>query len=124
MNLIKQLGDKIIIPDYECYQYHKDNLETYRTTKHLNVFGMTEYRANMVWHALLQYRRENNIFEVGDKVVILTLALGNQYLWTVEDTDGCMIEVSQLGRPNEWAHFAEIAHATDAEIKANKREVG
>ena len=71
--------------------------------------------------ALLEYRREHNIFEVGDKVVVLTNALGNKYTWMVESIDGIMVEISQVGQPNEWVHYSEIAHTTPKEIKAGRR---
>ena len=71
--------------------------------------------------AALENRRQHNIFEVGDKVVVLTNALGNKYTWMVESIDGIMVEISQLGQPNEWVHYSEIAHTTPEEIKAGKR---
>ena len=70
---------------------------------------------------LLEYRRQHKIFEVGDKVVVLTNALGNKYTWMVESIDGIIVEISQLGQPNEWVHYSEIAHTTPEEIKAGKR---
>ena len=70
---------------------------------------------------LLEYRRQHNIFEVGDDVVVLTNALGNKYTWIVKSIDGIMVEISQLGQPNEWVHYSEIAHTTPEEIKAGKR---
>ena len=70
---------------------------------------------------LLEYRREHNIFEVGDKVVVLTNALGNKYTWMVESIDGIMVEISQVGQPNEWVHYSEIAHTTPKEIAAGHR---
>lgn len=62
-----------------------------------------------------------SMFKVGDKVVLLTLALGNAYLWKVVSIDGCMIEISQTGQPNEWVHFSEIKSATTEEIAAGHR---
>lgn len=70
---------------------------------------------------LLEYRRQHNIFEVGDDVVVLTNTLGNKYTWIVKSIDGIMVEISQLGQPNEWVHYSEIAHTTPEEIKAGKR---
>lgn len=60
-------------------------------------------------------------YVVGDRVVLLTLALGNSYLWNVVNTDECMIEISQIGQKNDWVHFLEIKHATPEEIKAGHR---
>lgn len=119
MDLIEQLGG-----------HEKANAE-YQKVKHLRDSSEVEVKHRRVVFAvgilrqdLLEYRRQHNIYEVGDKVVILTLALGNKYLWKVESIDGCMIEISQVGQPNEWAHFTEIMHATDAEIAAGHRLEG
>ena len=51
----------------------------------------------------------------------MTNALGNKYTWMVESIDGIMVEISQVGQPNEWVHYSEIAHTTPEEIKAGKR---
>ena len=77
---------------------------------------------------LLEYRRQHNIFEVEDKVVLLK----NQHMWhkmesiyTVTSTDiydgitiGVAIEYKNTSYGNE---IGNIRHATDAEIKAGKR---
>ena len=60
-------------------------------------------------------------FKVGDKVFVTTIALGNKFTWGVVGFDGCMLEISQIGQPNEWVHYSEIAHATPAEIEAGHR---
>lgn len=103
MNLIEQLGG---------YEYLNEFYK--RAVAH--GFTLTEIKEE-----LLKYRRQHNIFEVGDKVVVLTNALGNKYTWIVESIDGIMVEISQLGQPNEWVHYSEIAHTTPEEIKAGKR---
>ncbi|WP_046205855.1 hypothetical protein [Acinetobacter radioresistens] len=95
MNLIEQLGG------YEkAKEWYKDQ----------DLRGNHTVR---IRHALLEYRRANNIFEVGDKVVVLVNALGNKYTWIVKAIDGCMVQISQVGQPDEWVHFSEITHATD-----------
>ena len=103
MNLIEQLGG---------YEYLNEFYK--RAVAH--GFTLTEIKEE-----LLKYRRQHNIFEVGDKVVVLTNALGNKYTWMVESIDGIMVEISQLGQPNEWVHYSEIAHTTLEEIKAGRR---
>lgn len=103
MNLIEQLGG---------YGYLNEFYK--RAVAH--GFTLTEIKEE-----LLKYRRQHNIFEVGDKAVVLTNALGNKYTWMVESIDGIMVEISQLGQPNEWVHYSEIAHTTPEEIKAGKR---
>ena len=103
MNLIEQLGG------YEkAKEWYKDQ----------DLRGNHTVR---IGHAILEYRRQHNIFEVGDKVIVLTNALGNKYTWIVESIDGIMVEISQVGQPNEWVHYSEIAHTTPEEIKAGKR---
>ncbi|EIM39996.1 hypothetical protein HADU_04038 [Acinetobacter sp. HA] len=66
---------------------------------------------------LLEYRRENNIYELGDKIVfidkfmhdeVMTVSDGNNVaLWMDNDTKHAVIEM--------------VRHATDAEIDANRR---
>ena len=121
MNLIEQLGGcEIKIPDYECYQYHKESLETYEATKHLSVFGMTAFRANLVHNALLKYRRKHNIYEAGDLVVMV-------------DADDYSTIFKVIGKPQRLYHLQgnddlfygrldfQIRHATDEEIEAGHR---
>ena len=77
---------------------------------------------------LSEHRRQHNIFEVGDKVVLLK----NQHMWhkmesiyTVTSTDiydgitiGVAIEHKNTSHGNE---IGNIRHATDEEIKAGRR---
>lgn len=107
MNLIEQLGG---------YEQAKHEFEMIKEMKPIYP-GEIETNNRL----LLEYRRQHNIFEVGDKVVVLTNALGNKYTWMVESIDGIMVEISQVGHPNEWVHYSEIAHTTPEEIKAGKR---
>ncbi len=111
MSLIEKLGGyRIKISDLECYQYHKESLETYERTKHLNVFGMTAFRANIVRKSLLQYRREHNIFEVGDWVVIDSYKPEFQFYQLTEDDIG-----------SHWINLVDFRHATDKEIEQGCR---
>ena len=60
--------------------------------------------------ALLQYRRQHNIFEVGDKVAwINSIAPNDPRLFEIEENLG--------EKPDTWS----LRHATDEEIKAGKR---
>lgn len=114
-NLIEQLGGyECAKAEYDDPMYEDGELYTIKAT------GTRFFKHNLA-EELLEYRRQHNIFEVGDKVVILTLAIGNKYPWKVDSIDGCMIEISQIGQPNEWVHFSEIVHATDEEIEAGHR---
>ncbi|MFN3904889.1 MAG: hypothetical protein ACK4KY_01950 [Acinetobacter junii] len=55
-------------------------------------------------------------YKAGDKVVLLTRAIGNGYgdFWEVVSTDDCMVEIKQIGKSNEWVHFAEITPANES----------
>ena len=60
--------------------------------------------------ANLEYRRQHNIFEVGDKVAwINSIAPNDPRLFEIEENLG--------EKPDTWS----LRHATDAEIKAGKR---
>ena len=61
--------------------------------------------------SLLQYRRQHNIFEVGDKVVV------KAHPFWPEDYVILTVEQEHIGK---W-YMSAWRHATDAEIKAGKR---
>ena len=59
---------------------------------------------------MLEYRRQHNIFEVGDKVVwINSIAPNDPRLFEIEEDLG--------EKPDTWS----LRHATPAEIQAGKR---
>ena len=74
---------------------------------------------------LLEYRRQHNIFEVGDKVVYR--ALPHERLFSVRFVGDDEIVVYELWDEmgaktfTEKHPYSDIDHATDAEIKAGKR---
>ena len=118
MSLIEQLGG------YEKTKDHRDYLIDFG-----NEFNRpNKYEVNKINNALLEYRSKHNIFEFGDKVVLLK----NQHMWhkmesiyTVTSTDiydgitiGVAIEYKNTSYGNE---IGNIRHATDEEIKAGKR---
>ncbi|WP_180136565.1 hypothetical protein [Acinetobacter sp. YH12066] len=104
MNLIEQLGG---------YDKAKKELNSPSNT---NVFFQCE-----IEQALLGYRRQHNIFEVGDKVVIRK-ADSHPDLFTYES-------ISKSGNmhffesPFNYGHLdlCKVRHATDEEIAAGKR---
>ena len=72
--------------------------------------------------ALLEYRRANNIFDVGDKVVYKGKA-GLNGLFEIE-------RLTKTGKPktvkterfgNFPCRYCEVQHATDSEIQAGRR---
>lgn len=102
MNLIEQLGG------YERAKAFL-NAASY-TMDELIMMQRSGLRPQHVKKALLEYRRQHNIFEVGDKVVwINSIAPNDPRIFEVE---------ASLGeKPDTWS----LRHATDREIKAGKR---
>lgn len=92
MNLIEQLGG------YE-------HLNGFYKRAVAHGFTLTEIKEE-----LLKYRRQHNIFEVGDKVAwINSIAPNDPRLFEIEENLG--------EKPDTWS----LRHATDEEIKAGKR---
>lgn len=109
MNLIEQFG----------YEKAKDALDQLkREKKDLLTVGKTVLVRAEIEQNLLEHRRQHNIFEVGDKVVYrkqCNLIWDGVYDVDAVLADGRVIE-RDLPTPKEW-----LSHATDEEIKANKR---
>lgn len=104
MNLIEQLGG------YEkAKEWYKDQ----------DLRGNHTVR---IRHALLEYRRQHNIFEVGDKVKAKDHQFGCDELFRIDDffanDDGVNLAVLDDG---DCYPISFLEHATDAEIKAGKR---
>ena len=112
MSLIEQLGG------YEKTKDHRDYLIDFG-----NEFNRpNKYEVNKINNALLEYRRQHNIFEVGDKVVFRECSgIGGASdaidLMTVKSIDAFGVRMTNSLCP--WA--IQIRHATDEEIKAGKR---
>lgn len=107
MNLIEQLGG---------YENAKE-MYTAQLRAGLAPYGYEE--------ALLKYRRQHNIFEVGDKIVYYTLP--HERLFYVKAVlngsivvHECLDELSARCF-SEFNPYDDIRHATDEEIKAGKR---
>jgi hypothetical protein len=120
----------IKIPNYECYEYHKESLRVYEQTKHLAVFQITEERAGLIRSALLEYRRTNNIYEVSDQVVLVNKYGSSKSLHRVLAVNApTTIHVCPINRVtgNDLVILGFMAspyylrHATDAEFDANHR---
>ena len=70
---------------------------------------------------LLEYRRQHNIFEVGDKVVFLSnIAPEHDGIYTITEVfkNSCFIIEDSM---DYRAFYDYIRHATDEEIKAGRR---
>ena len=106
MNLIEQLGG------YE------------ETKKHLDSCWCDDENRAYLLKNLLEYRRQHNIFEIGDKVVFIESELKNPRLMTVievsEPICGFLMAECNLGITNGF-YPSRYRHATDAEIKEGKR---
>lgn len=76
--------------------------------------------------AILEYRRQHNIFEVGDKVVEITDYPDNDVLTVKSISDNLLVCDSDYLNAsyvlsNKHKPCFYVRHATDAEIKAGKR---
>lgn len=69
---------------------------------------------------LLEYRRQHNIFEVGDKVVLISNSDDDIFEYTEYSKN---LDLHFFESKNNYGHasLSNIRHATDAEIKAGKR---
>ena len=103
MNLIEQLGG------YERAKAFL-NAASY-TMDELIMMQRSGLRTQHVEKALLEYRRQHNIFEVGDKLVV------KAHPFWPEDYVICTVEQEHIGK---W-YMSAWRHATDEEIKAGKR---
>lgn len=110
MNLIEQLGGyECAKAEYDDPMYEDGELYTIKAT------GARFFKHNLA-DELLEYRRQHNIFEVGDKVVyvddfmpdsVSVVSEVNDRVWLNGNNAVCIKEM--------------IKHAEDEEIKAGKR---
>lgn len=94
MNLIEQLGG---------YDKTKEYLK--KNSHFINFEGLERF-----YDGLLEYRRENGIFEVGDYVVMDSYKSEYQFYQISEDDIG-----------SHWFNLVEFRHATDEEIEVGHR---
>ena len=108
MNLIEQLGG---------YDEAKKILEEVKSRDHIYA---QKFEKPALEQALLEYRRQHSIFEVGDKVVapILHGCFVGKIIAYRSDIDRFDVMGS---RHWGWFFAHQLKHATDAEIKAGKR---
>ncbi len=104
MNLIEQLGGY-----KKALQFLKSEKNSLEIDPVFYLDGQ-EILVDVLDDALLEYRRQHNIFEVGDKVAwINSIAPNDPRLFEIEENLG--------EKPDTWS----LRHATDEEIKAGKR---
>ena len=110
MNLMEQLGG---------YDEAKKILEEVKSRDHIYA---QKFEKPALEEALLEYRRQHNIFEVGDKVKAKDHQFGFDELFRIDDffanDDGVNLAVLDDG---DCYPISFLEHATDAEIKAGKR---
>ena len=127
MNLIEQLGgyenSRGLLNLYEysiSFKYYKEFGGDFESAGHVDVFVLD------LKDALLEYRRQHNIFEVGDKVVFKDGShaldrcdLGSGEVLVIKDIDFydyLIFECSPHGHGQKW-----FRHATTKEIAAGRR---
>ena len=111
MNLIEQLGG---------YERAKDGLHRLKLeTKDLLTRGDLVVVESEIDAALIEYRRQHNIFETDD-YIIHDGELKVFAMWS-SAVEGCAYIGYAYAENGEMAHKDEFGHATDEEIKAGKR---
>lgn len=114
MNLIEQLGGyECAKAEYNDPMYEDDELYTIKAT------GTRFFKQNLA-DELLEYRRQHNIFEVGDKVVLISMSDNEVFEYT-EYSKGLDLHFFESEHNYGHAKLSDIRHATDAEIAAGKR---
>lgn len=96
MNLIEQLGG---------YERAKHEFEMIKEMKPIYP-GEIETNDRL----LLEYRRQHNVYEAGDWIIVDSYKPEYQFYQITKDDVG-----------SHWINLVEFRHATDAEIKAGKR---
>ena len=111
MNLIEQLGG---------YERAKDGLHRLKLEKKdLLTCGDFVVVESEIDAALIEYRRQHNIFETDD-YIIHDDELKVFAMWS-SAVEGCAYIGYAYAENGEMAHKDEFRHATDEEIKAGKR---
>ena len=111
MNLIERLGG---------YERAKDGLHRLKLEKKdLLTCGDLVVVESEIDAALLEYRRQHNIFEPDD-YIIHDGELKVFAMWS-SAVEGCAYIGYAYAENGEMAHKDEFRHATDEEIKAGKR---
>lgn len=109
MSLIEQLGG---------YEAAKEKYQALSDSDMITI-GPVEFSAKDYFEdELLEYRRQHNIFEEGDKAVFVDDFMHDELMVVAWTRKG---EVWMDGGAKRCTDLPMIRHATDAEIKAGKR---
>ena len=112
MNIIEQLGG------YE--QANSKLLKMDKILKEVYYNHSDAQKANELRQVLLEYRRQHNIFEVGDLVVDTNYK--DSDVQEIKSISGNRMNVFHKNKAYYFATFVfSFRHATDAEIKAGHR---
>ncbi len=98
-----------VISDFGGYEKCKDILNQPNIDFIMNSQGLREH--------MLEYRRQHNIFEVGDKVVHPKFS--NMKIYEICEISGDLFTVFYDRKSHSFK--TDVRHATDEEIKAGKR---
>ena len=117
MNIIEQLGG------YEKAKAKRDDIN--HTLENCEFLGGGDAREGLyerlesIEKALLEYRRQHNIYEVGDYFV----NYADDTIYTALSIDQQNRMHGKSGDKNVWTYFGRfgLRHAANAEIKAGKR---
>ncbi len=111
MSLIEKLGG---------YEKAKEALIAEQRSKNIDpviYINGDEVLIDAIDDALLDYRRQHNIFEVGDKVVHPKFS--NMKIYEICEISGDLFTVFYDRKSHSFK--TDVRHATDEEIKAGKR---
>lgn len=108
-----------IFEQYGGYEVVKQAISNYKQSGDMVTAAGLELQC-------LEYRRERNIFEVGDKVVEITDYPSNDVLTVKSISDNLLVcESDDLSASyvlsNKYKPYFYVRHTTDAEIKAGRR---
>lgn len=123
MNLIEQLGGyekaKTVVDKAPCktYTYHNHPYQK-GYIRCWGGDGKEYFLVSDIEQALLQYRRQHNIFEVGDKVIGSKLFDDRIFEFQYYLPELSMAVISKDGAA---IGLNQLRHATPEEIKAGKR---
>lgn len=113
MNLIEKYGS------YDAAKAKQQELSKIAADPQLLLVGKIIKEIGEIEIALLEYRRQHNIFEPDD-YIIHDGELKVFAMWS-SAVEGCAYIGYAYAENGEMAHKDEFRHAADAEIKAGKR---
>lgn len=125
-DLGKDVTHELLIENLGGYERAKEVLELIKARDHKYA---QNFERPALEKALLQYRREHGIYEVGDKVVYHSLPHARLFYVKAVLDDSIVVREcwDEAGAKcfSEFEPYLDIRHATDAEIKVGHRlEVG